>query len=220
MREAKGAETYPDRTVLMVSGGIDSMTVAYFLRDRCKYLRMIAFNYGQFDFGRALQAVNWVSVELYIPVTIVDTPRSVQAYAGFIEQDYDGFPLMLTELSRKSARFTMEAGVYAESIGYHAIAEGVNKDDLERYVYRTQVHRHVEEVMSLGNQFDFRVITPLIDMPKAEVMKLAHRLGVPLEKAWSCWDGKVRHCGVCQGCLSRKARFRDAGIEDKTVYLE
>jgi 7-cyano-7-deazaguanine synthase len=210
----------PDRVVIMLSGGIDSTTVAYHLRKQVNvpHLRGIALNYGQEDYKRARQSLNRLSVDLDLPIEYVDIHNLVNAFAGFIEQDYEGFPMMLTELSRKSAAGSMVSAVYAESIGFHALAEGVNKDDLERYVFRRDVHRHIAEVQSLGNDFKFQVVTPLIDMTKVECLRLAVALDVPFEATWSCWRGNIRHCGRCPGCDSRVNAFQEAGLTDPVVY--
>ena len=182
------------------------------------HLRGIALNYGQEDYKRARQSLNRLSVDLDLPIEYVDIHNLVNAFAGFIEQDYEGFPMMLTELSRKSAAGSMVSAVYAESIGFHALAEGVNKDDLERYVFRRDVHRHIAEVQSLGNDFKFQVVTPLIDMTKVECLRLAVALDVPFEATWSCWRGNIRHCGRCPGCDSRVNAFQEAGLTDPVVY--
>lgn len=211
---------YPDKLVVMTSGGVDSTAVAYHLRKVVPHLRAIAVNYGQLEFPKARQCLNRMSVALDLPLEIVDIRNLVGNFSGFIEKDYDGYSMMLTELSRKSTTITMLCGIYAESIGYHGLAEGVNKDDLKRYTYRTEVHKHVAATQSLGNSFEFKVITPLIEMTRAEVLHFAIDSGVPLESTWSCWAGTLFHCGVCPGCQSRKTRFMEAGLDDPVKYLD
>jgi len=66
--------------------------------------------------------------------------------------------------------------------------------------------------------------TPLIDKTKAEIIQWGVRLGVDYARTWSCYDpvsladGRVAACGRCDSCLLRKKGFREAGVDDPTVY--
>jgi 7-cyano-7-deazaguanine synthase len=61
-----------------------------------------------------------------------------------------------------------------------------------------------------------RIRTPLIELTKAEIVRLAQDLGVPLELTHSCYDPDAsgRPCGACDSCLLRAKGFREAGMAD------
>jgi 7-cyano-7-deazaguanine synthase len=71
-----------------------------------------------------------------------------------------------------------------------------------------------------GRRIEVRA--PLIDLPKAQIVKLAVELGVDPAETVTCYqaDAQGRACGVCDACRIRKAGFVDAGIEDTTRYIE
>jgi len=71
-----------------------------------------------------------------------------------------------------------------------------------------------------GRRIEVRA--PLIDLPKAQIVKLALELGVDPAETVTCYqpDPEGRACGVCDACRIRKAGFVDAGIEDTTRYIE
>lgn len=66
------------------------------------------------------------------------------------------------------------------------------------------------------------VLAPLIDLPKAQIVKLAVELGVNPAETVTCYqpDGEGRACGVCDACRIRKAGFTDAGVPDTTRYAK
>ena len=83
----------------------------------------------------------------------------------------------------------------------------------------TDFLRSLERIAGLAMDTSFRVLTPLGDMHKADVVRAG--VGMPMEEALSCAspvDG--RHCGVCGKCGERRRGFIDAGVEDPTDYVE
>ena len=83
--------------------------------------------------------------------------------------------------------------------------------------------------LSLGLDAHLEIATPFAELQKADVIKLGHAIGVPLELTLSCMqpsDGastELRasvHCGRCSKCRERRDAFREAGIDDLTVYRE
>lgn len=60
--------------------------------------------------------------------------------------------------------------------------------------------------------------TPVLEGPKAAVVKIGDELGVDMASSWSCHRGGDEHDGICAGCRARRAAFAEAGIEDRTVY--
>lgn len=75
--------------------------------------------------------------------------------------------------------------------------------------------------LSLGLGHDIAIVTPFLTLHKADVIKLGHSLGVPLELTLSCMsptDGL--HCGTCSKCRERRDAFDEAGVADKTSYAK
>lgn len=61
---------------------------------------------------------------------------------------------------------------------------------------------------------EIKIVNPLIDYSKAEVLKLALRLKVPLELTWSCYEDARAPCGRCRGCRTRRQAFEAIGVRD------
>jgi len=73
--------------------------------------------------------------------------------------------------------------------------------------------------LSLGLAHEVAIDMPFKDLHKADVIRLGHELGVPLELTLSCMNPREGlHCGECSKCRERRDAFREAGIEDATRY--
>jgi 7-cyano-7-deazaguanine synthase len=66
-----------------------------------------------------------------------------------------------------------------------------------------------------GRPVDVR--TPLIDLTKADIVRLGIDLGAPLELTWSCYLGFDRPCGECDACRLRAKGFAEAGLDDPAL---
>ncbi|WP_248299388.1 7-cyano-7-deazaguanine synthase [Halorhabdus amylolytica] len=216
----------PDRVVVMLSGGIDSTTLVYALERECEALRAVTINYGQRAFDRSYGAINRLSVQLDVPVECIEAPQLIRSQAGFVEHMHEGYRIMQTEAAAQgpdpseyagSCAGTALSGVYAYHVGFDAVAEGANAEDMENYPKRREIHESVSSVLSTEGT-EFTIFAPFHDMSRAEVVELADDLDVPLEATWSCWEDEVKHCGECPGCRNRKERFASASVDDPTEY--
>jgi 7-cyano-7-deazaguanine synthase len=82
--------------------------------------------------------------------------------------------------------------------------------------YFDAMRRALFEGSKLAKQYgvSMDIETPVLRMTKAEIVKLAVRLGAPLEHTWSCYEGEEIPCGACDSCLLRAKGFAEAGIKD------
>ena len=67
---------------------------------------------------------------------------------------------------------------------------------------------------------DIKIITPLIAMTKAQIVRRGVELGAPLHLTWSCYQSEDLACGVCDSCALRLRGFAQAGVEDPIPYRE
>jgi 7-cyano-7-deazaguanine synthase len=80
--------------------------------------------------------------------------------------------------------------------------------------------RAFEEAIRLGTRPEtaITIVTPVIAMSKAEIVRRGRDLGVPFEKTWSCYQAEERACGLCESCRLRLRGFREAGMDDPLPY--
>ncbi len=67
---------------------------------------------------------------------------------------------------------------------------------------------------------NIKVVTPLLNMNKSEIVKKGIELAAPLHLTWSCYERNDMACGLCQSCILRLEAFADAGAEDKIPYMK
>ena len=77
----------------------------------------------------------------------------------------------------------------------------------------------MNSAINIGTYHKVRLVAPLVNMNKAEVVKTGLEIGVPYELTWSCYEGGDFPCGECGTCIDREAAFKANGIEDPaTAY--
>ena len=113
------------------------------------------------------------------------------------------------------------AGSWGEVLGARAIFVGAVWEDSSGYPdCRPEFFRAFEEAIGLGTrpETSLRVVTPVIELSKAQIVRRGLDLGVPLEKTWSCYQAEDRACGACESCLLRLRGFQEAGATDPIRY--
>lgn len=124
-----------------------------------------------------------------------------------------------TYIPMKNALYYSLAAAYAEEKGSHRIIGGQNADD--RRVFEDTSEEFFASLQKtilassprLRNR-GMKIVRPLKDKSKAEVVALAAGMGVPLELTWSCHRSGEEHCWRCDGCLGRIRAFEAAGVRD------
>lgn len=113
---------------------------------------------------------------------------------------------------------------YAETLGIDTIVFGSNADDTRELPDATSDFiQRMNELLRIGtrigtNGLPTRIVNPLIDHNKVEVLKLALQLRAPLELTWSCYEDVEIPCGKCRGCRNRLDAFKQLGMTDPLKY--
>lgn len=218
------------RAVVLLSGGLDSSTAAAVAKDRGCELYALTFDYGQRHqreiesakaVGRALRVRDHVIISFDLrkwggSALTDDIEVPVDRDAAEIGQD-----IPITYVPARNTIFLSFALGYAETVGADSIFIGVNQVDYSGYPdCRAEYLRAFERVANLATKagvegrMKFRIEAPLIDMTKAEIVKLGTSLGLDYGLTWSCYLGGEEPCGRCDSCKLRRAAFEAAGLSD------
>ncbi len=220
------------RAVVVMSGGIDSTVSAYVARNEGFELYAITFQYGQrhsleVEFAREQAKALGVKRHLFFSLdlgriggsSLTDRSIPVPKMRSPGEIPSGGIPS--TYVPSRNIIFLSISASYAEVVGASDIFIGVNVIDYSGYPdCRPEFIEAFEKAINLGTKRGvegdgFRIRTPLINMGKADIIRLGLKLGVDFSLTWSCYDpsGKLP-CGRCDSCILRKKAFEEVGIPD------
>ncbi|HVV38565.1 MAG TPA: 7-cyano-7-deazaguanine synthase QueC [Acidimicrobiales bacterium] len=220
------------RTVVILSGGLDStvclaeavassdaviaLSIDYGQRHAVELqrARAIAAHYGVEHIEQRLDLSAWGGSAL--TDTSIDVPTAADAAAG-------GAGIPITYVPGRNLVFLSLAVALAEARGYDNVSIGVNALDYSGYPdcrpefiasFRATAALALRTAIE-GNPVD--VVTPLIDMSKAQIVRRGVELGAPLALTWSCYRGGDAPCGDCDSCVLRAKGFSDAGVVDPAL---
>lgn len=215
--------------MVLLSGGLDSSTCLYWALTRGYACEAVSVLYGQrhrreLDSARAVAraaGVPWRAVEIVLPWLKVSSLVSTSARLPDVPLSRIGTGgIPSTYVPARNTVLLSIAASLADASGAAAIVTGANALDYSGYPdCRPRFHRAFERVLAVGTRAGsegrrIRVLAPLIRLDKRGIVRLASRLGVPVELTWSCYKGGRRPCGRCDSCKLRERGFAAAGLED------
>jgi 7-cyano-7-deazaguanine synthase len=224
----------PSRAVLLASGGLDSTVTAALARAEGCELLWLTIDYGQrhaIEVERARQVARAMHAAKHTVLSLdlralggsaltaeVPVPKDRQ----HAERKRD---IPVTYVPGRNLIFLSLAAAHAEVEGASHVYFGANVLDFSGYPdCRPEFIRAFETAAQAGTKagiegVGLRVLAPLLDMTKADIIRTGVRLGAPLHLTHSCYDpvGDLA-CGRCDSCLIRREGFLKAEVEDPTKY--
>jgi 7-cyano-7-deazaguanine synthase len=132
-----------------------------------------------------------------------------------------GREIPVTYVPFRNAHFLSVAVSWAEVLGAAKIYIGAVEQDSSGYPdCRAAYYQAFNKVIQAGTkQGGIEIVTPLIALRKAEIVRLGLELGAPFDLTWSCYSREDRACGVCDSCVLRLRAFQEAGAVDPLSYV-
>jgi 7-cyano-7-deazaguanine synthase len=131
-----------------------------------------------------------------------------------------GRDIPVTYVPFRNAHFLAAAVSWAEVLGAQKVYIGAVEPDSSGYPdCRPAYYEAFNEVVKAGTkEGNIEIVTPLIAMRKAEIVRLGLELGAPFDLTWSCYSHADQACGLCDSCVLRLRAFQAAGIQDPIPY--
>ena len=213
------------KAVCLLSGGLDSSTVAAIAKSRGFDIHALTIRYGQ-RHQRELKAAEAVAKALGVAEHIV-IDLDLRKWGGSaltddIEVPEDGGEgIPVTYVPARNTIFLSLALGFAEARGADHIFIGVSQVDYSGYPdCREEFIREFEKLANLATKAGvegtsrFHIEAPLLHLSKAETIQEGLCLGLDYSLTWSCYRGDERPCGACDSCRLRAAAFAEVGIPD------
>ena len=212
-------------SIIIVSGGLDSITLLY---DKAETIALaISFDYGQNQGKKELPYAEYHCQKLGIPHITIPLTFMHQYFKSSLLEGAEAIPEgHYEEENMKSTVVPFRNGIML------AIATGIAESHELKRVYianhggdhtiypdcRPEFIDAMDKATSAGTFVDVRVEAPYTNISKADIVRRGTALGIDYAKTWSCYKGSEIHCGKCGTCVERKEAFADAGVKDPTEY--
>jgi 7-cyano-7-deazaguanine synthase len=217
------------RAVVLLSGGMDSAVCAA-LAVRDHNAAALHISYGQRTEERERQSFAAICSRLGIRERLVVRNEALRAIGGSALTDDKiavpesraiGQDIPVTYVPFRNAHFLAVAVSWAEVLGAAKVYIGAVEQDSSGYPdCRPAYYRAFNEVVKAGTkEGEIAIVTPLIALRKAEIVRLGLELGAPFDLTWSCYSREDRACGVCDSCVLRLRAFAEAGAKDPIPYV-
>jgi 7-cyano-7-deazaguanine synthase len=214
-----------EKAVIVLSGGPDSATVAYWAKAQGYQIYPITFNYGQIAL-KETEAAQKIAEKLGTTTKIIDLSSLKDIFSGVTSLCNTEIPLT-SEFSSpiivpfRNAIFLSAAVAYAVAVGATKIFYGAQGSDEPFYPdCRREFYEAFEKAARLGTCEEITIKAPFSGGKKSDLIRKGAKLGVPFELTWSCYLAEDLHCGKCESCNNRKKAFKEGGIADPTKYEE
>jgi 7-cyano-7-deazaguanine synthase len=221
------------RAVVLLSGGMDSATTLAMARDQDRECYALSFRYGQrhsaeLDAAARLAEVLGAARHLVIDLDLSPIGGSALTDPAIAVPEQAGEGIPVTYVPARNTVFLAVALGWAEVLGADEIHIGVNAVDYSGYPdCRPEFVRAFEAMANHATKAAvegrrLRIVTPLIDLSKAEIIGAGHALGLDYALTVSCYqaDDQGRACGRCDACRLRARGFEEAGLPDPTRYAQ
>ncbi|MCJ8312167.1 MAG: 7-cyano-7-deazaguanine synthase QueC [Pseudomonadales bacterium] len=220
------------KAVVLLSGGLDSVTVLAMAQQQGYECHAMSFDYGQRHSSELIASAK-IAKQSGVEHKIV--PLNLRLIGGSAltddidvpdyEPDSDEIPV--TYVPARNTVFLSVALGWAEVLEADAIFIGVNAVDYSGYPdCRPEFIQAFELLANLATKAGVEgkklsILTPLIDLTKAQIIQKGLDLGVDYAQTISCYqaDDHGKACGVCDSCVLRKQGFTAAGVKDPTIYI-
>lgn len=219
--------------IVVLSGGLDSTTAAYWAQEQFGSVELLSFDYSQRHkveltyaamTADELDAPHYVvdlsSVNQLIPSSVLTNPET-----RVPEGHYASETMAQTVVPNRNSMMLNIAIARAVSAGSECVVTGVHSGD--HVIYPDCRAEFIDTLNELALTAcegfikpHFTVLAPFIEKTKSEIVIEGERLGVPWDNTWSCYKGGYIHCGRCSTCLERIEAFTTANVVDPTAYQD
>lgn len=213
------------RSIILLSGGLDSLVSLGLKKDELNVELGLTFDYGQKSASKEIEASRKICEHYNIKHKVIKLDWLKDITQTSLVSDKDVPTGMELEDSFNSAKsvwvpnrnglFLNIAGCFADSYGYNYILIGANKEEAQTFSDNTQ-----DFINAVNGEFEFstqvspKVVAPLINCDKNDIVMLALKNNVPLELTMSCYQDGEGHCGICESC----SRLENALIANHDNY--
>ncbi|MBQ9668734.1 MAG: 7-cyano-7-deazaguanine synthase QueC [Prevotella sp.] len=212
-------------SVLILSGGMDSVTMLYEYRDRIALC--VSFDYGSNHNARELPFARLHCQRLGIEHLTIPLSFMGQYFESSLLQGSEAIPegsyatdnMKSTVVPFRNGIMLSVAVGLAESRGLNHVMMANHGGDHAVYPdCRPEFVESFNNAAKAGTYAGVTLLAPYTHLTKADIARHGRQLGIDYAETWSCYKGGKHHCGRCATCVERRQALLEAGIDDTTLY--
>ena len=201
------------KAIILLSGGLDSLVALGFPQNDYKIELALTFDYGQKSAEAEIEASAKICEHYNIEHKVIklDWLKEITKTSLVSEDEIPTSNLGTAEsaaavwIPNRNGLFLNIAAAFADSFKYDYILFGANKDEGATFPDNTENFRaEISKVFETSTLKKPKVVAPLINYTKNDIVKIAMENDVPLELVRSCYAGGEKHCGECESCRHLK----------------
>lgn len=213
--------------VLILSGGMDSVTLLYDYQERIALA--VSFDYGSNHNSRELPFAAMHCQRLGIEHLVIPLSFMGQYFNSSLLSGDDAIPdgnyadenMKSTVVPFRNGIMLSVAVGLAESRNLKFVMMANHGGDHTIYPdCRPEFIKAIDEAATAGTYVKVRIEAPYTNITKTDIARRGAELGINYAETWSCYKGGEKHCGKCGTCVERKEALELAGITDPTEYEE
>jgi len=211
--------------VLILSGGMDSVTMLHEYRDRIALA--VTFDYGANHNAREIPFARLHCQRLGIEHLVIPLAFMAQYFKSSLLEGADAIPdgqyadenMHSTVVPFRNGIMLAVAVGLAESRGLKHVMMANHGGDHTVYPdCRPAFVSAFSQAAQTGTYAGVSLQAPYTDLTKADIARHGRELGIDYAETWSCYKGEDVHCGTCATCQERHEALVAAGIDDPTIY--
>lgn len=212
-------------SIIILSGGMDSVTLLHYRKEEIALA--VSFDYGSNHNLREIECARWQCEQLGIPHLEIPLgfmgkyfkSSLLSGAADIPKGSYDSENMKSTVVPFRNGIMLAVACGLAESRGLQHVMMANHSGDHAIYPdCRPGFAKAMSEAMREGTYEGITLVDPFTHLSKGEIASLGKELGVDYSHTYSCYCGEEEHCGECGTCRERKDAFKEAGLQDPTIY--
>lgn len=215
------------RTLVLLSGGMDSVTALYWARQQHEVVGAVSFDYGSKHNEKEIAFAAWHCAQMQVKHDTVALPFVNDLFASDLlksggdipDGHYEEQSMRRTVVPFRNGIMLAIACGIAESREADALVIAAHSGDHAIYPDCREPFMHsMATAMREGTYARIELLRPFVDKDKTAIAQLGHDLGIDFAQTWSCYKGGHIHCGTCGTCVERREAFLKAGLADPTAY--
>ncbi len=222
-------ESRERRSIVLLSGGMDSTTAFYKAFEETEIVMALSFYYGQ-RHSKEIYYAETTSIAHDVEHYMIDITSIGELLKGSALSDpnvevpdghYAAETMVQTIVPNRNMIMLSQAVGAAIGAGANEVWAAMHAGD--HFIYpdcRPEFIDIMNQAIPIATETDVQIVAPFIYNTKDDIVLFGHDLNVDWTQTWSCYKGGTIHCGRCGTCVERQEAFHIAGVTDPTIYTD